>query len=221
MSVKDKLQKRLEQLFSQQKCRTIDDLCQSLEYSAISVRRFLKQVGYFSSFTHNSRWYTLHSIPIFNKDGLWFYNDIGFSQQGNLKKTILYLIDKSPQGFSATQLSGKLLTPCHAVLHQMYKAEAVDRFKSAKNFVFISIDERKKRRQLKRLQSQDIEIYFPERELSAQAAVYILVEFIKHPQASFAELSRAVRKRQVVAAPEVIARFFEKHGLKKTPRQRN
>jgi len=208
---------RLQQLFAQQKCWTIEDLVRTLDYSAISVRRFLKQAGYFSSFTHNSKWYTLSSIPLFDKYGLWFFNDIGFSKNGNLKKTILYFIAKSPQGLSAKQLAARLSVPCHAVLNHLYKDGAVTRFESKKAFIYLAIDETTKNRQLTRLQSlQRIEAATPApAPLSAQAAVYVLVEFIKRPQASFVELSQAVAKKQVIATPEAIARFFDEQHIKK------
>lgn len=215
----DHPQEHLRRLFVQQPCRTMDELVRALVYSAISVRRFLKQVGYFSSFTHNSKWYTLRSIPLFDKYGLWFYENIGFSKHGNLIKTIRYFIDKSPHGLSAQQLSERLRVPCHAVLSQRYKRGALDRFKSPQNFVYLAIDEARRHQQLTRLQAaaQRVEIEVPApASLTAQAAVYVLVEFIKHPQASVEDLSRAVAKKQVLAPPDAIAQFFEEQQLKKT-----
>ena len=217
MQSKVELQERLLPLFAQRKCWTIEELMHELDYAAISVRRLLKQVGYFSSFTHNNKWYTLKSIPVFDKYGLWFYENIGFSKNGSLKKTILYFIAKSPQGLSAKQLAERLSIPCHAVLNHLYKRGAIDRFKSDKEFVYLAIDEKVKSRQLGRLQgSHPVETRHPE-SLSAQAAVHVLVEFIKRPGASVVELSQAVAKKQVIASPEAIARFFEEHNLKKTP----
>ncbi len=213
---------QLQQLFAQRQCWTIVELVRQLDYSTISVRRFLKDIGYFSSFTHNNKWYTLSTIPLFDKYGLWFFDDIGFSKHGNLKKTILHFIIKSPQGLSAKQLAEKLSLPCHAVLNHMHKSGVLDRFKSQTEFIYLAIDDKTKNRQLTRLQSSrqvGIEVRHSEAaELSAQAAVYVLVEFIKHPQASFVELSQAVTKKQVIVAPEAIARFFAEHDLKKTPR---
>lgn len=210
-----KAKERLKQLFEQKQCWTIDELCHSLGYAAISVRRFLKQLGYFSSFTHNSKWYTLTSVPSFNKDGLWFYDGIGFSKHGNLKQTIICFINRSPQGLSAKELAEKLSTPCHAVLNHLYNSGMIERFKSEKEFVYLSKNEKKKSRQLARLKLRIDKERKPQ-SLSAQAAVYVLAEFIKHPQASFAELSRAVAKKRVIASPEAIARLFEEHDLKKT-----
>lgn len=210
-----KVKEQIHQLFEQKQCWTMDELCRSLGYAAISVRRFLKQIGYHSSFTHNSKWYTLISVPSFNKGGLWFYDSIGFSKHGNLKQTILYFINKSPQGLSAKELAEKLSVPCLAVLTHMHKSGMIDRFKSAKEFIYLCMDEKKKSHQLARLRSLVAEAPQPQ-SLSAQAAVYVLAEFIKNPQADYIELSRAAAQKQVIAAPEAIAQLFAEHDLKKT-----
>ncbi len=209
-------QDRLVLLFDQKKCWTIEELTHSLNYSTISIRRFLKDIGYYSSFTHNSMWYTLHSIPSFNRRGLWFYQNIGFSKHGNLKQTIFNFVSKSPQGLTAKDLFEILLIPCHPVLSQMYKKNQIDRFNTQRGFVYLSIDDRKRQRQFNLLQSQLFTVKEPE-SLNAQAAVSVLVEHIKHPKASVVELSKAVEKREVKASPEAITVLFKEHDLKKTP----
>jgi hypothetical protein len=161
-------------------------------------------------------WYTSHSIPTFNKRGLWFYQEIGFSKHGNLKQTIFNFVSKSPQGLTAKDLFEILLIPCHPVLNQMYKNNQIDRFNTQRGFVYLSIDNKKRQRQLNRLRSQLITAKKPE-PLNAQAAVYVLVEYIKHPEASVVELSKAVEKREVKASPEVITMLFKEHDLKKIP----
>jgi len=195
---------RLVLLFDKKICWTIEELTRSLDYSTISIRRFLKTIGYYSSFTHNSMWYTLHSIPI------------GFSKHGNLKQTIFNFVSKSPQGLTAKDFFEILLIPCHPVLNQMYKKNQIDRFNTQRGFVYLSIDDKKKQRQLKRLQSRLFTVKESE-SLNAQAAVYVLVEYIKHPEASVAELSKAVEKREVKAPPEAITMLFKEHDLKKIP----
>jgi len=206
---------QLKTLFVQKACWTIDELCHALGYAAISVRRYLRQLGYFSSFTHNNKWYTLSSVPRFDKDGLWFWDCVGFSKHGNMKQTILFFINRSPQGLSAKELREKLSVPCHAVLNHLYKSGKIDRIKSGKKFVYLSTDERKNRRQMAH-QRLRIDQASKPHGLSAQAAVYVLAEFIKNPQASFAEISRAVAEKQVIVTPEAIACLFEEHDLKKT-----
>ena len=215
MAKRTDTQNQLTQLFKQEKCYTIDELSRRLNYSLISIRRFLKVMGYYTSFTHNSKWYTLRSIPSFNKNGIWFYQDIGFCKHGNLNQTIGHFIDKSFQGLTAKDLFDILSVPCHAVLNQMYKKKKIDRFHTPKGFVYLSGSESKKRLQLKRLQvlapAHKIE------RLNPQTAVYVLVEFIKNPKATFLQLSAAVRKKGVTASQQAIAQLFKDYDLKKTP----
>jgi hypothetical protein len=207
---------QLKKLFAQKACWTMDELRRSLGYAAISIRRFLKRIGYFSSFTHNSKWYTLSDIPAFNNNGLWFCGQVGFSKHGNLKQTLLYFINHSSQGLSAKELEEKLSIPCHAVLNHLYKHNKTDRFKGKREFVYLSTDPVKNRRQMTSLLQHIEQSRQPEKGLSAQAAVYVLAEYIKNPQASYDELSRAVARKQVIAKPQAIARLFEQHDLKKT-----
>jgi len=162
-------------------------------------------------------WYTLNSIPTFNKRGLWFYQEIGFSKHGNLKQTIFNFVSKSPQGLTAKELFEILMIPCHPILNQMYNKNQIDRFNTQRGFVYLSIDDKKRQVQVKRIQSQLITVKEAE-PLNAQAAVYVLVEYIKRPEASAIELSKAVEKRQVKVSPEAISLLFKEHDLKKTPK---
>ena len=206
---------QLAELFNQEKCYTIDELSRRLNYSLISIRRFLKVIGYYSSFTHNSKWYTLRSIPSFDNNGIWFYQDIGFCKHGNLNQTIGRFIDKSFQGLTAKDLFNILSVPCHPVLNQMYKKKKIDRFNTPKGFVYLSVSESKKQLQLKRLH-----VLTPPKKIARinpQAAVYVLAEFIKNPKASFFELSVVVEKKGVKASQQAITQLFKDYDLKKTP----
>ena len=208
-------QNQLVELFKRKKCYTIEQLSHLLDYSLISIRRFLKVIGYYSSFTNNSKWYTLRSIPSFDKNGIWFYQDIGFCKHGNLNQTIGRFIDKSFQGLTAKDLFNILSVPCHPVLNQMYKKKTIDRFNTPKGFVYLSVSNTKKRLQLKRLQ-----VLTPPKKierLHPQTAVYVLVEFIKNPKASSFELSVAVEKKGVKASQQAVAQLFKDYDLKKTP----
>ena len=215
MAKRNDTQNQLAELFKPKKCYTIEELSHRLNYSLISIRRFLKVIGYYSSFTHNSKWYTLRSIPSFDKNGIWFYQDIGFCKHGNLNQTIGRFIDKSFQGLTAKDLFNILSVPCHPVLNQMYKKKKIDRFNTPMGFVYLSVSKSKKRLQLKRLQ-----VLTPPKKsqrLNPQTAVYVLVEFIKNPKASFFELSVAVNKKGVKASQQVIAQLFKDYDLKKSP----
>ena len=143
------------------------------------------------------------------------YGDIGFSKQKTLTKTIIYHVNKSSAGFSARELAELLHHPCHAVLTILYKAKQIDRVKLTPEYTYLSRNESVNRLQHNRLKGRVVEE--TAHPLSTQAAVFVLVEFIKNPRQSFEQLARGLRDNQrITVMPSDITRFFQEHGLKKT-----
>jgi hypothetical protein len=189
----------------------IEPLAAEMKYSIPSVRRFLAEVGYLSSFTHNGSWYTLRSIPHFDGDGLWFFRDIGFSRSGSLTRTLIDLAVRSPAGMTAETLGAKLRVRCHSVLVQLCRNGKIQRQKMARSHVYFSIDPPISTVQRRAMFGRKLA------ELPAEIAVLILVEFIQNPDASFEALKRAIsRKTHVAIDVRQIQWLFEQHGLKKT-----
>jgi len=208
--------RRLEKLFHRRKCWMLDQLAQTLGYALISVRRFLKQIGYCRSYTHNGKWYTLHDSPDFDRDGLWHYRRIGFSKHGSLTTTIDHLLAHSAAGLSAGQLADKLQHPCDAVLTRLYQAGRLDRVRLAGQFVYLATDPQLNRQQ--REQAALVPASSPMAGLSTQTALWVLVEYIKQPGLSFEQIATRLREQhQVAVVPQSIERFFREHDLKKTP----
>ena len=211
---------RLEKLFHRRKCWMLDQLAQTLGYALISIRRFLKQIGYFRSYTDNGKWYTLHDSPDFDRDGMWHYHGISFSKQGSLTATIDHLVGRSPAGLSASELTQKLQHPCHAVLSQLHKAGRLDRLRLCGQFRYLAADPRLNRQQ--RQQAALAQAPSPTAALSTQTALWVLVEYIKEPGLSFEQIAARLQgQRNLAVAPEAIQRFFQEHDLKKTPQTPN
>jgi hypothetical protein len=210
MPVREKPNQRLLSLFRDQSCWMIEPLAAEMKYSIPSVRRFLAEVGYFSSFTHNGSWYTLQSIPLFDGDGLWFFHDIGFSQVGSLTRTLIDLAARSPAGMTAETLGEKLRVRCHSVLVQLCRNGRLQRQKMARSHVYFSVDTPIAAGQRRAMANRPA-------QLPAEIAVLILVEFIQNPDSSVKELARAIsRKTRVAIDARQIQWLFDQHGLKKT-----
>ena len=200
-------------LFATQPCWMIESLAAELKYSIPSVRRFLVTAGYYSSFTHNGKWYTLSSIPTFDRDGLWFYHEIGFSRAGSLTKTLVALTAKSSAGVTAEQLGEKLHCRCHSVMTQLHRRKKLQRQKIGRSYIYLTTEPRIADRQLQALSVQDSLV----QRLPAEIAVLVLVEFIHNPQASFTQLAETIKKNgKVFVEVEQIERLFDQYSLKKT-----
>ena len=212
--MKTQVTKDLNKLFSENSVWMLPDLARELGYAEVSARRFLKQTGYVRSYTHNGKWYTLLTIAKFNRQGIWQYGQIGFSKHITLLQTLDHLIHKSPSGLSAAELSRQLNTPCQAVVSSQYKAGKFDRIKPGPEYIYLSKDTEISRRQrsalLKRY-AQDEQLL-----LTAEQAVFVLVQYIRKPSLSFEKLSRLLQKRhKATVSAEHIEAFFQKHHIKK------
>jgi len=191
----------------------IKALAAKMQYSIPSVRRFLAETGYYSSFTHNGGWYTLRSIPRFGRNGLWFYRDIGFSRAGTLTKTLVALISGSPAGMSAEMLGETLRCRCHGVLVNLWRKGAIMREKVGRCQVYFAADPHKSASQRQALAAR----HPPKESFSAEMAVLILAEFIRSPDSSFEQLAEKIsRIKNVTVNPQQIEVLFDQHGLKKT-----
>ena len=216
MPTQKKPVEKLETLFHRRNLWTLAQLVQSLGYALVSVRRFLKQVGYFRSYTNNGKWYTLRDTPQFDREGPWHYKGIGFSKHVSLTSTIDHLVGRSPAGLPVSEVTQKLQHPCQTVLTRLYQAGQLDRVKVAGHYRYLSKEAKlngQQRQQALLMQGAD-----PASSLSTQAAIWVLVEHIKSPALSFEHLaSHLLQQRKLSCSAEHIERFFNEHGLKKTP----
>ena len=213
MASTSKACQQLVSLFTTRPCWMIDPLADQLHYSIPSVRRFLGEIGYHSSFTHNGGWYTLRSIPRFDRDGLWFYDDIGFSRAGTLTKTLIDLTHRSATGMSAQQLGGKLRCRCHSVLVHLCRDGRLERQKLGRSYIYLSVDSETATTQRRAMAVQSK----PGVQLPAEIAVLVLVEFIRNPGLSFQQLAGGISRRNKVTVDTAqIGGLFDRYGLKKT-----
>ena len=200
---------KLSLAFEKQSCWRIEPLAAELQYSVPSVRRFLSTVGYYSSYTHNGVWYTLGSVPRFDKDGLWFFSDIGFSRVGTMMNTLVALVSKSHKGMTAKELGEKLHCHCHDMLFDLVRNGKLQRCKVGRANTYIANDVDIAAIQRKAAIPSDV-------QLPAEIAVLILVEFINKPGSSFAQLAKAIsHSKKVTVSAAQIESIFSRLGVKK------
>jgi hypothetical protein len=131
--------KVLRNLFHRTLVADIGDLFRILEtQSRMSVFRRLNEVGYRSSYTHSGRYYTLTDIPRFNERGLWFRQDVGFSQAGTLKATLVALVDSEPLGCTHEELEGLLHLRVHNTLLDLVREKRVVREPFEGAYLYVS-----------------------------------------------------------------------------------
>lgn len=198
--------------FKQQKVLTFASLCLLLQLSGATVRRRLKEWKALSSYNQSGQYYTLPSIPEFNKQGLWKHEGAFFSKQGTLKETVVHLVQISQKGLSNAELEGILGTNTNSYLPQCKGLSGVRREKHKRQVVYFSADEATYQDQVKkRFPPEPTALKLPPDALS----IIILVELIKHPHSMPGELSRILQKMGHKIDVLMIENLFTCHGLKK------
>lgn len=133
--------KALKRLFGRFPVADLETLSRTLDTkSRMSVFRRLKDFGYFSSYTHAGRFYTVAYIPQFDAYGLWIHQGIGFSREGTLKATILKLVETAPSGFTHTELSHLLRVKVHNALLSLVREGHIRREHIEQAYLYISTD---------------------------------------------------------------------------------
>ena len=211
----DRGAERARKAFGQRKIMTLGEVAEFIRSSIHTARRRLRQWQAANSYNHNGRYYTLPEVPEFDGHGLWRWRGVFFSQYGNLKQTVITLVQRSPAGLDVGELRSLVGLDPRSFLSAFATDPRLRREKTQGRFVYYSAD---------------LDVYSGQRrcrgtlpaagrEPTASEAVAILVEKIKQPALSDEALSRHLRKQQVWIDAETIQNFFLRHGLtvKKTP----
>ena len=204
-------EKMIFKKFQLKRVLTIDQLIDLLKCSAITVRRYLKKWKAYTSINKNGRYYVLPQIPKFDKNGLWGYQTILFSKNGNLKKTIIHLVKHSEAGLNTLETSKVVGLPQKSsYMSRLMDLAEIRREKHQRKYIYFSNDlEIYSRQKHKRILLTQESKKFP----SDAEAVVILVQFIKHPDSNMQELSNKVAKQGVMIDTEMIKRFLKYHDL--------
>lgn len=211
----DQGKERARKVFGRRKIMMLGEVAELVRSSIHTARRRLKQWQATNSYNLNGRYYTLPDVPKFDGNGLWRWRGVFFSQYGNLKQTVVALVQRAPAGLDAGELRSLLGLEPRSFLSAFATDPLLRREKTQGRFVYYSADaavcsaQRERRGMLKATYRQP----------TPSEAIAVLVEKIKHPALNNEALSRQLRKQNVLVEAETLQNFFLRHGLtvKKTP----
>ena len=112
--------KTLRQCLLHHKIATLPELKRALGTEVdLTVFRKFKPLGYLSSYTHRGGYYTLSEIARFDDKGLWSHEAVWFSRYSTLLATVETFVNRSPEGFFASDLADALHVEVHDALRQL------------------------------------------------------------------------------------------------------
>lgn len=178
----------------------------------MTAYKYMKQLDYLSSYTHAGRYYTLKNIPVFDEDGLWHFDDIGFSKYGTLKETIIHLVNGSKNGKTNSELEKQQRIYVQNALLSLVKARKIRREERNGVYVYFSPDPEISNTQMRRRN----EIGSTKR-LPDWIVAEILIEAIRSSteKPCIDKIVMRLSNRGSLITRKQVEQVFEEHGLKK------
>ena len=227
MAVKDEHLAAINKLFRTQTVVVLTDLLRALrKRSAVTVFHVLKAMGYYTSYSHKGRYYTLERIPKFDDLGLWHYRDIGFSRHGTLRATIVFLVDQSPAGRTHEELEPILKLGVQNTLLFLVKAGRLRRELITDTYVYFSTDRARaaqqeaERRMLAPPPAGRAALPLPG-QVTPAVLVALLLDLIHHPGHDVKDVCRQLGAQGLWITPEQVESIFRYYDIKKTLRPRS
>lgn len=126
-------------LFNERKVLTLPAIKQAVHTnSTMTIYRKLSKLGYQTSYSHSGKYYTLPDIADYDQHGLWEFNGIYFSAYGKLAPTIEQVVNFSPAGYFAAELTELLHVFVYNELQKIARRGKLRREQLGGEFLYLS-----------------------------------------------------------------------------------
>jgi hypothetical protein len=209
--------KRLARLFSRSPISDLPALKRALGVSSrTTVFHALSAVGYFSSYSHSGRYYTLANIPQFDEDGLWAHGAALFSKDRTLRATLLRLIVNAPAGKTHAELHARLHLKAHNTLLDLVADKKIGRAEIEGFYLYVSVDAARAKTQIEARRHLRPAPSPPPASLSEpEAIIEILLAVIHHPKEDLGGIVSLLRRQGQTISLEQVESVWARYGLGK------
>ncbi len=180
-----------------------------------TLQRKIKKSKLLASYNKNSKFYTLPTLAGFNDFGIWQYQGVLFSQQGNLYQTLVYLVDQSTSGYTSGELMQIVQVKTDDALRVLANQKRLQREKHYGYYVYYSMDYHRFQGQKNNRLSDFMPLarqYLPK---DKNIIISVLVEIIHSDTLSTESLLTGLKKRRVEASEQQIHGIISHYDLKK------
>jgi hypothetical protein len=182
----------------------------------MTVWRNLKSVGYYTSYSHNARFWTLAETPRFDDDGLWFHRDVGFSLYGTLLQTTVQITQYAVMGMTPHELSERLRVRVQNPLHDACVKGQLHRVAWGRTQLYLSVDPDVQTKQLQRRQKQqDTQT---RDTLSDSDTIAVLVELVRAPRSSANRVAAILMSKGIEVSVQSVQTVIDTYDLRKKGR---
>lgn len=203
----------LQQLFGSRSVVELSDIQAALgDASRATAFRYLQQVPYRRSYSHNGRFYTRHDLRRYDRFGLFSHQGIHFSRDGSLTATLLRLVREAEAGQTHRELRELLRVRVQVLLQQAVDRKSLARERIDNLFVYLHSDPTVREAQVRR-RTQLCELEAAEAEITEALVIDVLLTLLHHPGSRAADVVRRLRGRSPPVRIVHIRAIFDRYHL--------
>jgi len=210
----DRSPQALVALFRTRTAVQLGDIQRALDgASRATAFRYLAQVPYRRSYTHNGRFYALHDAARYDSHGLWSHGDVHFSRDVSLKATVRRLVRGAEGGLSRRELRALLRTRVQPCLLAAVRAGELRRESFAGVYLYLSDEPDSMREQLQRRSELASPRDSSEVAISDAVVIEVLLVLIHHPGSQPEDVRRRLRGTSPPIGLKQIRAVFSRYDL--------
>ena len=218
----EKKNRQIVRLFESHRVMDMNSLIKATKRGRRSLFRDLSMFNYLSSYTHAGRYYTIPEIPKFDKNGLWFFNSVGFTQAITLKSAVTNFVEKAKSGLTHSELQALLHTRAHNTLLGLVREKKIGREKVEKEYVYTSPHEKRASEQIVERTAHAIISSGVKADTPDAITMEVLLELVYAGKVTVAPktISKRLAIRSVIVSEQQVKQVYEQFGIdwsKKNP----
>ena len=195
---------------------TFDQLISKFQCSYMSILRRKEELRYITSYNRYGAGMTLPTIPIFNEFNIWKCGDFLFSKWGDVKSTIVGIVDESSEGLYARDLQQILNIRVNNHLSMCVKENIVFKCLDFGHPVYFStVDTTRDAQYRQREKRYNEERTVQSQPLSQDKIIKILLAIIKHRVTCAHKLKTLIALEGVSLSERSIQWVLDRYDIEK------
>lgn len=180
--------------------------------SHMTAFRYLRRVPYRRSYNHNGRFYCFYDPTRHDRFGLWSWQDVHFSVDGSLKRTVRRLVHEAVAGLTQRELQERLRVRVYNTLLGLLREEEITRERLAKVYVYLHADPNVRAAQCAEREGELLRDAQSE-PISEAVIIQVLLTLIRHPGLGPEEVVRRLRGHPPPVERAQVEAIFARYAL--------
>ncbi len=201
----------IEAFIKKNKAVTISEFFHHIYCCEKTLRRDINDLNGITSYTHRGKFITLPDIPYFDKYGIWFYKEIGFTKYKNSLDLIISIIDHS-ESITKEEIEGILRINISKQIQILMSRKRLNRIKVGAKYFYFSEELAKNKKRQMQILPIEIEEY-SDRKVNITDLVAVLKVVLAEYQIDMNNLKKLIVKYSLQVPVKKIEQLFLKYDL--------